>query len=79
MPLTQPQVNALRAPGRYLDEHGLSLIVTTPKRRHWQYRYRSNGKDRVMSLGNADTVTLAMARQRHLEKRAMLAKGIGRP
>jgi integrase len=74
--LTQAFVNTARTPGRYTDHHGLALVVITPDRRHWQYRFRSNGRDRLMSLGNADLVTLAIARERHLEARAKLARGV---
>jgi integrase len=74
--LTQALVNGHRSPGRYTDQHGLALVVVTPQRRHWQYRYRSNGRDRLMALGNADLITLAMARERHLEARAKLARGV---
>jgi integrase len=74
--LTQPLVASQRTPGVYTDGHGLALVVLTPERRHWQFRYRAGGKARVMSLGNADVVTLAAARQAHLAARAKLAQGI---
>jgi integrase len=63
-------------PGRYLDGHGLSLNVAAPDRRHWSFRYQRQGRERVMSLGGADVVTLAEARRLHTEARALLAKGI---
>jgi integrase len=74
--LTQPEVDAAKTKGVYSDGGGLALFVTTPDRRHWRYRYRHNGRDREMSLGNADGVTLAMARQRHTIAKGKLAQGI---
>jgi hypothetical protein len=49
--------------GRHGDGNGLSLIVTSPERKHWQFRYMRAGKGREMSLGNAAHVTLAEARE----------------
>jgi integrase len=50
--------------------------VVTPTRRHWQFRYVRQGRDRLMSLGNAYVITLAGARDLHLKARAKLAEGI---
>jgi integrase len=74
--LNAAQVRAQRTPGKYLDGHGLSLRVVTPTRRVWEFRYQRHGRERLMSLGNADIVTLAQAREAHTQARALLAQGI---
>jgi integrase len=62
--------------GRHGDGNGLSLIVTSPDRKHWQFRYMRAGKGREMSLGNAAHVTLAEARERAQEAHRLLARGV---
>ncbi len=62
--------------GRHGDGNGLSLIVTAPERKHWQFRYMRAGKGREMSLGNAAHVTLADARQRAQEAHKLLSQGV---
>jgi hypothetical protein len=74
--LTLAQVNSLQTPGKYLDSHGLYLVVTKPEHRYWVYRYQRDGRERTMSFGAVGVVTLAMARQRHLDARRKLADGI---
>jgi len=54
----------------------LSLIVTAPDRKHWQFRYMRAGRGREMSLGNARDVTLAEAREKAAECRRLLVQGI---
>jgi integrase len=74
--LTAAKVRTMRAPGRYLDGNGLSLHVITPERRRWVFRYMRQGRERQLTLGDADLVGLGDARRRHTEARALLAKGI---
>jgi hypothetical protein len=63
--LTATTAKALRSPGKYLDGHGLSLHVITAERRVWVFRHQRRGRDRSMSLGNSDVVTLAQAHEPH--------------
>jgi integrase len=74
--LTGAIVRTLCSPGKYLDGHGLSLHVVTPEKRYWMFRFKLDGRERTMSLGAADVVSLADARKLHTEARAMLAKGV---
>jgi integrase len=74
--LTTAKVRTLRAPGRYLDGKGLILHVATPERRRWVFRYWRAGRERQLTLGDADLIGLGEARRRHTEARAMLARGI---
>jgi integrase len=62
--------------GRHGDGLGLSLIVSAPDRKHWQFRYMKAGRGREMSLGNARDITLAEARVKAAECRRLLAQGI---
>ena len=74
--LTAAAVRAAKV-GRHGDGNGLSLIVTAPDRKHWQFRYMRNLKGREMSLGNAAHVTLAEARQRAAECHKLLSRLYG--
>jgi integrase len=74
--LTVAKARTLRQPGRYLDGNGLSLHVITPERRRWVFRYMRRGRERQLTLGDADLITLGEARRLHTEARALLAKGI---
>ena len=63
--------------GRYLDGNGLFLRVLDPaKRVYWVYRFRVGKRDREMSLGKYTAMTLADARARHAEVRAVVMKGL---
>ena len=73
--LTATTVRGLRAEGKYLDGQGLVLAVRRTGQRYWQYRFQRGGRERVMSFGSADDVTLAEARKLHAEARALLLAG----
>jgi integrase len=73
--LTAAAVRSAKA-GRHSDGAGLSLIVSGPDRKHWQFRWMRNLKGREMSLGNAEHVSLADARQRAADCRKLLSQGI---
>ena len=75
--LTARSVERLaRTKGRYLDDAGLFLRVMEPGRKvYWTLRYRLNGVDREMSLGSYPAVSLADARFKQMEMRALVAKG----
>jgi integrase len=74
--LTAATVRGLRSPGKYADGAGLMLHVKNAKRRYWVFRYERAGKARHMTLGTADTVSLAEARARHTEARSLLLRGV---
>jgi integrase len=73
--LTATAARALRTPGKYADGHGLFLHVVTAEKRYWIFRYQRDGRERVMSLGSADDVSLADARKLHAKERAILLAG----
>jgi integrase len=74
--LTAAAVRTLRTPGKYLDGHGLVLLVVSAEKRYWTFRFKHDGRGRTMSLGNADVLSLADARRLHTEARGLLARGI---
>jgi integrase len=73
--LTVATVRGLREPGRYADGAGLFLDVRGGSRA-WVYRYQLDKRERLMSLGSADAITLAEARQAHATARALVLRGI---
>lgn len=58
------------------DGAGLSLLVDVNGAKGWRFRYRFVGKPKMISFGVYGEVSLAEARLRREEARAMLAKGI---
>ena len=66
-----------RIKGRYLDGDGLFLRVLDPgKRVYWTYRFRLKGVDREMSLGRHPDMSLAEARDRHIDLRKLVKDGV---
>ena len=61
---------------RLTDANGLCLEVTPTGSKLWRYRYRFNGKAKMLALGTYPTVTLLKARQRRDEARQLLVDGI---
>lgn len=56
------------------DGGGLYLLIE-PRGKSWRFRYRRAGKDALMSLGTYPETSLASARTKADEVRALLAKG----
>ena len=61
---------------RLADSNGLCLEVAPTGSKLWRYRYRFNGKAKMLALGAYPAVTLQKARQRRDEARQQLAEGI---
>jgi len=75
--LTDPAIKSRsKAPGRYLDGHGLYLQVADGGSRSWILRYTLNKKTREMGLGSVDDFSLAEARVRARGYRQLVADGI---
>src|SRR5215213_8766995 len=74
--LTDREVKAEKKPGRYGDGSGLWLQVQGPERKSWLLRYGFQGRAREMGLGPYPRVTLAEAREKAREQRALLRQGI---
>lgn len=78
MKLTAKAVSAAKFVDRPLklsDGHGLYLHVTRTSST-WRYRYRLHGKAREFTIGKLDIVSLAEARERHRDARALVQDGV---
>lgn len=73
--LTDTQIRkskALRLP----DSGGLYLVNGKRSDKLWRYKYRFQGREKLMSFGKYPDVPLATARERHAAARRLLADGI---
>jgi integrase len=73
--LTARAVAALRKPGRYSDGDRIFLSISKHAKR-WTFLYSFHGKRREAGLGSASKVSLAEARNKAAECRALIARGI---
>jgi len=69
---SKPADKAYRLP----DSKGLFLFVTPAGGKLWRFKYRHDGKQKLMALGSYPDVPLVLARERHAEARAQLASGV---
>lgn len=77
--LTEMQVRRAKPSERTYklsDGGGMALVVPPSGSRWWRYDYRFAGRRKTISLGIYPDVSLAKARERHREARAMLADDI---
>src|SRR5579859_3844302 len=58
--------------GKHFDGGGLYLDVKQGGRRYWRLKYRFAGKEGLLAFGTFPEVSLAEARQRRDEARALL-------
>src|SRR6056297_1560375 len=58
------------------DGGGLYLEVTPAGGKLWRYKYRFNGKEKLLSLGKYPDVSLKKAREKHQKARQQLADNI---
>lgn len=63
-------------PAKLVDGGGLYLLVNTTGSKLWRYDYRFQGKRKTLAIGKYPDVSLAQARERHQEARALLAQDI---
>jgi integrase len=78
MPLNIAQIKAAKLaekPVRMFDEKGLYLEISPTGSKLWRWKYRFAGKEKRLSFGAWPEVSLADARLKTLEKRAILAEG----
>ncbi len=64
-----------RKPYKLSDSGGLFLLVQPTGSKWWRYKYRFEGKEKLLALGAYPDVGLADARERHGEARKLLAAG----
>ena len=78
MALTDVAIRALKPTDKVQkisDGEGLQLWVMPVGSRLWRYAYRYNGEQKTLALGAYPEVTLAEARKKRDEARALLASG----
>jgi integrase len=63
-------------PYRLTDGRGLYLQITKTGGKLWRWKYRFEGKEKLMALGQYPDVPLADARDRLAEARRLLASGV---
>lgn len=61
---------------RLTDGGGLYLQVTPAGGKLWRWKYRFDGREKLMAFGRYPEVSLAQARERHAEARKLLASGV---
>jgi len=81
MPLTEIACKSAACPpdkprARFSDSLGLYLEVLPNGGKYWKLKYRFNGKEKKLSIGVYDTVTLKKARATRDAARVLLAGGI---
>lgn len=79
MPLTDTAIKKLKPTGKPVkvtDERGMYLLVQPSGSKLWRWKYRFDGKEKVMPLGQYPDVSLAQAREGREEARKLLASGV---
>ena len=78
MPLTDATIRNLKPrdkPYKVSDFEGLFLLVKPTGSRLWHQKYRIDGKEKLLAIGQYPEVSLAQARQARDAARALLAAG----
>jgi transposase-like protein len=65
-----------RYPRKNFSGGGLYMYLTPCGGKYWRYKYRYNGKEKVLSLGSYPEVPPDCAKARHLLARQLLAAGL---
>ena len=79
MALTDTQIRRSKpgdTPYKLSDGHGLYLLVKPNGGRLWRWKFRFDGKEKLMALGTYPELSLADARERHAMARRQLVNGI---
>ena len=61
---------------RIYDTGGLFLIVAPSGGKWWRFKYRFEGKQKLISMGTYPEITLAKARERRDKARRQVAEGV---
>lgn len=68
--------SVVRYPRKVSFGHSLYLLVMPRGGRYWRYRYRFQGREKLLSLGCYPEVPMESARARHRAARELLARGV---
>lgn len=78
MPLTDTAIRNLTSrekPFKVSDSAGLYLLVNPGGSRLWRFKYRYNGREKLLALGSYPLVGLKHAREKRDEARLLLVDG----
>ena len=78
MPLTNVEIQKAKpgpTPAKLTDGRGLYLLVTPAGSKLWRWKFRFEGKEKLMAVGSYPDVSLAQARDKVDEARKLLAMG----
>ena len=78
MPLTEMKVKSLKPrskPYKVSDYDSLFVLVTPSGSRLWKFKFRIDGKEKLLSFGKFPEVSLKQARTKRDEARSKLAEG----
>lgn len=79
MKLTDPIIKAAKPkekPYKLSDGQGLTLLIQPNGSKWWRYRYRMNGKEKMLSIGTYPDVTLKKAREMRVTADDLLKQSI---
>ncbi|MDR4652705.1 MAG: integrase arm-type DNA-binding domain-containing protein, partial [Nitrosomonas sp.] len=79
MKLTDPIIKAAKPkekPYKLSDGQGLTLLIQPNGSKWWRYRYRINGKEKMLSIGTYPDVTLKKAREMRVTADDLLKQSI---
>jgi integrase len=77
MPLTNLQIQAARPsnkPWKLFDQKGLYLLIQPSGGKWWRFKYRFNGREKLLALGTYPEIGLATARELRDEARSLVAR-----
>jgi len=60
---------------KVFDGYGLFMLVTNKGGKYWRFRYKFAGKEKLLAIGVYPHVTLAQARRKRDEAKAIIADG----
>ena len=75
---TDRQIQAAKPrekPYKLFDTRGLYLLITPDGSKLWRFRYRIEGREKLISLGDSRDVSLKRAREKRDEARSLVADG----
>jgi integrase len=79
LPLTDTKIRTSKPgekPITLFDGRGLYLLVTPQGGKYWRWKYRYQGKGKLLSFGTYPDVSLSQAREKRDEARRLLTEGI---
>jgi hypothetical protein len=79
MPLADMKVSKAKPQKKQVtlfDGGGLFLLITPTGGKLWRFKYRFDGKEKLLAFGTYPAISLADARQRRDEARRQIAHGI---